>query len=136
SPKRGGRAKGKKRGDAPAAKAASAKKSKKAGANDGKQVLDVELPESLAAGQQLVVKLHHTLGADLGKQTLTVTLKGQDNARIERKTVEAEGSGVVEVAFDVPATTGGSVSIAAFVGEDFKKSQGHVNTKPIPVRAP
>jgi hypothetical protein len=40
------------------------------------------------------------------------------------------------VAFDVPATTGGSVSIAAFVGEDFKKSQGHVNTKPIPVRAP
>jgi N-sulfoglucosamine sulfohydrolase len=108
---------------------------KKVAAKAKPRLIDVEVPASLASGEGIVVKIHHKLTADLGKQILTVTLKGSNNQRIERKTVEAEGTGVVEVKFDVPSTAGDSVSVAAFVGDDFKKTPEHANSMPIPVRS-
>ena len=131
------RAKGSQRGDDDegTAKANARKTGKKNSAVAPGHLINVEVPKSCSPGKTLVVTIHHTLGAGLGKQTLTVTLKNSDHQRLERKTVQAEGAGVAEVTFDVPATAGDSVSIAAFVGDDYKKNLEHVSTKPIPLRS-
>ena len=128
------RMKGKTAGGEAVNKPASANQASKKAAKSKPRLIEIEVPESLKSNEILVVKIQHKLGADLGKQSLTVTLKGSNNERIERKTVAAEGSGVAEVKFDLPPTAGSSVSIAAFVGDDYKKTPEHVITKPIPIR--
>lgn len=102
----------------------------------GARLIELQLPESIAAGSPVAVRIPHRLPEDLGEQTLTVTLKGgHKGARIERKTVKARGKGVAEVSFDVPANAPGSiVSVAAFVGEDYQQNLQHVQSEPVPVR--
>jgi N-sulfoglucosamine sulfohydrolase len=94
------------------------------------------LPEAVAAGRPVTVKIQHHLPADLGEQVLTVTLKGgAAGKRLDRKTVKAHGEGVTEVTFDVPAEVpDGVVSFAAFVGTDFPTSRQHIQAGPLPVR--
>ncbi|MHB8897311.1 MAG: sulfatase family protein [Thermoguttaceae bacterium] len=94
------------------------------------------LPQTVAAGKPVTVRIEHTLPADLGEQVLTVTLNGgPDRRRLDRKTVKASGNGVAEVTFDVPADVpGGVVSFAAFVGDDFQTSPQYLQTDPITTR--
>jgi N-sulfoglucosamine sulfohydrolase len=99
-------------------------------------LIAVELPDSIAAGKPLVVKVRHTLEADLGEQLVHVTLKaGPDSKRIDRQVVKVSGEGVAEVPFDVPETVPGNVvSVAAFIGEDYAGNMQHLQTDPVPVR--
>jgi hypothetical protein len=94
------------------------------------------LPESVAAGKSVTVKVNHNLPPELGEQVLTVTIKGGSGAtRLDRKTVKARGTGVVEVTFAVPASAAvGVASFAAFVGEDYQKSLQHIQSPGLPTR--
>jgi hypothetical protein len=93
------------------------------------------LPETITAGTSITVKLNHALPANLGEQVLTVTLKGGNGQRLDRKTAKASGTGVAEVSFDVPTSArGGNVSFAAFVGEDFQKNLHYIQSEPQPAR--
>ena len=116
----------------PKKKAADSAPAPKKGAN----LIEFALPESVAAGKPVTVKIEHKLPADLGEQVLTVTLKGgAGNQRLDRKTVTARGTGVAEVTFLVPADVpGGTVSFAAFVGADFTTSSQRVQSGNLPAR--
>jgi N-sulfoglucosamine sulfohydrolase len=62
------------------------------------------LPETVTPGKPVTVQLQHELPAELGEQTLTVTLKGgPDGRRLDRKTVTVSGQGVAQVMYGVPA---------------------------------
>jgi N-sulfoglucosamine sulfohydrolase len=99
-------------------------------------LIALEIPESVAAGGPLVVKVRHKLDAELGEQLVHVTLKaGPELNRVDRKVVKVSGEGVVEVTFDVPAVVPGNVvGFAAFIGEDFAGSRQYLQTDPVPVR--
>ena len=99
-------------------------------------LIEMIVPDSVAAGEPVTVKIKHTLPSSANEQTLTLTMKGGTNGvRIERKTVIATGDGVTEVTFDVPAEVpGGIVSFAAFVGEDFQSSLQHLQSDPVPAK--
>jgi len=99
-------------------------------------LIAVEMPDSVAAGKPLVVKVRHKVEADLGEQLVHVTLKaGPDAKRVDRKVVKVSGEGIVEVTFDVPETVPGKVvAVAAFIGEDYAGNMQHLQTDPVPVR--
>ena len=99
-------------------------------------LIAVELPDSVAAGKPLVVKVRHTVEANLGEQLVHVTLKaGPETRRVERKVVKVSGEGVVEVTFDVPdPVPEGVICVAAFIGEDYASHMQHLQTDPVPVR--
>ncbi len=106
---------------------------KKAG--DPKQLIALEVPETIARGQKAIVKLKHHLPADLGEKPVQVTLKGGSNERIERKEVKVSGTGVIEVTFDIPADVpGGKVIFAGLVGTSMKDSLQLIQTSPVPVK--
>jgi N-sulfoglucosamine sulfohydrolase len=98
-------------------------------------LISLDLPESVAVGKPVVLKVRHKLDAELGVQKVHVTLKaGPEAKRVSRQVLEASGEGVLEVTFDVPATVPGNVvSFAAFVGADYSSSLQHVHTKPVPL---
>jgi hypothetical protein len=104
---------------------------KTAGAKD---LIAFELPGEIEAGKPVTVRIRHDLPADLGEQVLTVTAKeGAGGERLDRKTVKAKGSGVAEAVLKIPAGVDTTVSFAAFVGEDYKKTSRHITSKPVPV---
>lgn len=94
------------------------------------------LPQTIAAGKPVTLKIEHDLPANLGEQILTVTLKGGlAGKRLDRKTVKARGRGTAEVTFDLPADVpDGVVSFAAFVGPDFQSTPQHIQSNPQPAR--
>lgn len=94
------------------------------------------MPESVTAGGTLTAKLPHTLPASLGEQQIQVTLKnGADGKHFDRQVATASGDGIAEVKFAVPKDLAGkTVTVAAFVGEEFTKCLQHLNSKPVPVR--
>jgi N-sulfoglucosamine sulfohydrolase len=98
------------------------------------ELITLETPKSVAAGESLTVKVHYDLEAELGTQLVHVTFKeGQQGRRVDRKVVEVSGSGKVEVTFDVPAQVPDElVSFAAFIGKDYQSSMQHLQTDPIP----
>jgi N-sulfoglucosamine sulfohydrolase len=99
------------------------------------KLIKLETPKAVQNGQPLTVRISHNLGADLGEQKLQVTLKNAKGGRIERKIVSITGESVAEVSFDVPADLAGqSVSLAAFVGEEYGKNLQHLRTGEIPVK--
>jgi hypothetical protein len=121
-----------KAGKAKAAKPEEAPAEPSAKANDAP--LALEPPASLHSGQSATLKIRHRLPADQGRQTITITAKTGAN-RLERKTIEAAGDGIAEVAFAIPVEAEGQqVSFAAFLGTDFSKTPAHIQTKPLPVR--
>jgi hypothetical protein len=133
---RKGKAKGVDDEEGGAKKAAPKKKAAaKAATQRAGNLITFVLPETITAGKSVTVKLNHALPANLGEQVLTVTLKGGNGQRIDRKTVKASGNGVAEVTFAVPdSTRGGNVSFAAFVGEDFQKNLHYIQSEPQPAR--
>jgi len=98
-------------------------------------LIELLVPPAVAAGKPVTVRIAHDLPAELGLQVLTVTLKGgPEGQRLDRKTVTAQGKGVAEVTFDLPADwPGQAVSFAAFVGEDFQTSRQHLQSELVPV---
>lgn len=106
-----------------------------AAARKPKALISLEVPATVTPGQKATVKVAHHFPADLGEKPVQITLKGGDNARIERKEVKASGDGVIEVTFDIPASVSdGKVIFAGFVGADYKDALQHLQTKPIPVK--
>jgi len=98
-------------------------------------LIALEAPTSVAPGQKATVKVKHTFPADLGEKPIQVTLKGGGNERIERKEVNASGTGEIEVTFDIPAEVpGGKVIFAGLVGTSIKDSLQLIQTKPVPVK--
>ncbi len=99
------------------------------------ELFTLETPNSIAAGAAVTVKVHHDLEAELGTQLVHVTLKaGKKASRVDRKVVEVSGSGVVELAFGLPAEVPDEiVQFAAFIGKDYANSMQHIQTDPIPV---
>jgi len=108
----------------------------KARSNKRTDLIALELPQSIASGMPVTVKVRHKLEADLGEQLVHVTLKaGPEAKRVDRKVVKVSGEGLIEVTFDVPATVPGNViQFAAFIGEDYPSHKQHLHTAPIPVR--
>jgi len=117
-------------------KKAAAKVAASAPARSNVSLIALQLPETVTRGSNMTVKIPHTLPADLGEQTLQVTLKeGAGNKRIERKLVKVSGSGTAEVMFAVPQNLSTkTVTVAAFVGEEYTKNLQHLNSKPVSVR--
>lgn len=102
--------------------------------NAGK-LIALEVPASVESGQKATVKVRHSFPENLGEKPVQVTLKGGDNARIERKEFMASGTGVIEATFDIPANlTGKKVSFAGLVGKSIKDALQHLQTKPVPVK--
>ena len=99
-------------------------------------MISLQLPEFVAAGKPVTVRIRYKVDAGLGEQLVHVTLKaGPQFKRVDRKVVKVSGDGVIEVTFDVPAAVpGNTVRFAAFIGEDFASSRQHLQTGPVPVR--
>jgi N-sulfoglucosamine sulfohydrolase len=98
-------------------------------------LIELTPPPSVARGKKVTVTLRHTLSQQHGEQLLHVTLKNQNNQRIERKVLTVKGTGSAQVPFDVPdedALT--AVVFAAFVGKDFPSCLQHIVSQPVPVR--
>lgn len=115
---------------------AAQKGSPKAGLKtpDGPPLIQMQVPESLRLGQPAIVKVTHDLPAALGEKTVLVTLKGGDGTRIERQTLKASGSGILEVTFTLSADASvRQVSFAALVGENIQTALQHLQSPVIPV---
>ena len=89
----------------------------------------------IRAGAPVIVKVDHTVPQQLGKQKVHVTIKDGSGKRVDRKVLTVQGTGTIEVEFDVPANVAGNgVQFAVFIGEDFDVNLQHLNSKKIPVR--
>ena len=100
------------------------------------ELITLEVPQSIAAGRPVTVRVHHDVEADLGPQLVHVTLKaGRPAKRVDRKVVQVSGSGVVEVTFELPADVPDDiVQVAAFIGQDYANCLQHIQTDPRPVK--
>jgi N-sulfoglucosamine sulfohydrolase len=113
------------------------RRSKKQPAANRKQtakLFRLELPRQAKMGSDFTVTIKHTLPADLGKQKFHVTLKGESGKRIERKIKSAAGTNTLTVTFQLPPELDSdSVSVSAFVGEDYPSNQQHLTEGPVAV---
>lgn len=81
------------------------------------------------------VQVKYALPIALDKQTLLVTLKSGDDQRIERKTIEIEGTGLVRVQFAIPAgLKTKKLRVAALLGKNIKASLQHVQSELITLK--
>ena len=105
-------------------------------ANMRANLIALELPQAIAPGKPVTVKIRHKLNAQLGEQSVHVTLKGGAPAkRIERKVISVSGEGVAEVTFDVPAEVAdNALQFAAFIGKDFATNLQYLQSKAMKVR--
>jgi len=126
------RAKAKAKAKRAAAKAASTPPKVAA----GKDLIAFVLPQAVLATEPVTVGIRHQFPEDAGQQLITVTmLAAADNQRLDRKVVQAQGAGEIEVTFTVPAEqTGQSIKFAAFVGENFAGTPQHIRSAPLTVR--
>ena len=126
------RAKAKAKAKRAAAKAASTPPKLAA----GKNLIAFVLPQAVLATEPVTVGIRHQFPEDAGQQLITVTmLAAADNQRLDRKVVQAQGAGEIEVTFTVPAEqTGQSIKFAAFVGENFAGTPQHIRSAPLTVR--
>lgn len=107
----------------------------KAAADLRKDLIRLEAPASVTAGRKATVKLSHTFPGDLGEKPIQVTLKDDRNKRVERRTITAKGTGVIEVTFDIPPNLGTkAVIFAGLVGDNINNALQHLQTKPVPLK--
>lgn len=100
----------------------------------GDVVLELQSPDKVTRGGELKVTLHHRLPDSLGPQKLHVTLKDAAGRRLERQVIDVRGDGNTTVTFRLPADDPSkSVSLAAFLGEEFPKNLKYVQTGAVPV---
>ena len=78
-------------------------------------------------GHELVVSLGHELPKRLGTQQLFVTLKDENQKRIERKELRITGAGTANVTFALPENRDPAMlNLAAFVGKDFQSNLHYI----------
>lgn len=98
------------------------------------KLFQLKLPKQANPGGNFIVTLEHKLPAKLGKQDFHVTLKDGAGKRIERIVTSATGTGQLEVTFKLPANIeSNSVSVSAFVGEDYTSNLLHRTDGPVAV---
>lgn len=107
-------------------------------ANRRHDLISLDVPETIVAGQPVTVQVRHQLEDDLGQQLIHVTLKvGPDAVRAARQVVTASGRGVTDVTFDIPASVPGNrVCFAVFIGEDYPSHLQHLHTDIQPIQQP
>jgi N-sulfoglucosamine sulfohydrolase len=94
-------------------KEASAPKSPKR--ND---LISLDIPETIVAGQPLTVQVRHQLEDELGQQLVHVTLKvGPEAVRAQRHVVTVAGRGVTDVTFDIPPACRATASVSPRLSE-------------------
>lgn len=127
------------KGKATAKKASATRKAKAATGQPpalpgGEVDLQLQAPAKVTRGGTCTVHLHHRLPASLGPQKLHVTLKTANGRRLERQVLTVQGQGTTPVTFRLPADTSDkTVTLAAFLGEEFPKNLKHVQSEPVPV---
>jgi len=77
-----------------------------------KTLIELDIPETVAAGQKAVVKLKHTFPAELGEKPVQVTLKSGKGTRIQRIEILVRG----------------------LVGKNINEALQHVQSKVVPVK--
>ncbi len=98
------------------------------------KLFQLKLPIQAKTGSDFTVVIEHKLPPKLGKQNFHVTIKDASGNRIERIVKPASGNGQLEVTFKLPTDPElKSVSVAAFVGEDFSSNLLHRTEGPIEV---
>jgi hypothetical protein len=82
------------------------------------------------------VSVRHAIPEKLGEQLIHVTLKGgADAKRIERQVLTVQGTGELQVTFDVhEQEIHTPLRFAAFIGKDYANNLQHVSSPPVPVR--
>ena len=108
-------------------------------AKGGKKKANVKLirwqgPEGVTAGEPVVVRVAHTIPEEMGEQMIHVTIKGNDQKRIDRKVVSVSGKGTVKVEFDAVDASVETVNFSAFIGEEYRENLQHLTTKPVEVK--
>lgn len=99
------------------------------------ELISLELPTGITAGQKVSLKLKHSLPDELGEKPIQITLKGSNNERLERQEIRVRGSGEVDVTFDIPSTvSSGQVSFAGLVGKSIQDALEHLQSKPLRVK--
>ncbi|MGB0580973.1 MAG: hypothetical protein ACPGVU_14835 [Limisphaerales bacterium] len=100
-----------------------------------RQLIKIDLPQKIKAGEKLLVKIPHAFPKRLGEQQVHVTLKGgRGLKRIHREIKSAAGTGVLEFEFELPRDVPDQViGVAAFVGKDYQNSLQHLATKAVKV---
>jgi hypothetical protein len=93
-------------------------------------------PGEISRGATITVVVPHTIPEELGEQSIHVTFKGANGKqRIARQVLSASGKGSLRVTFEVPGDLPeGSVSFAAFIGEDYESCLQHLSSKPVAVK--
>jgi hypothetical protein len=92
------------------------------------------LPNQAKSGSDFTVIIEYKLPPKLGEQDFHVTLKDAAGKRLERIVKPASGSGQLEVTFTLPSERVlKTISVAAFVGEDFSGNLLHRTEGPVEV---
>jgi N-sulfoglucosamine sulfohydrolase len=98
------------------------------------KLFQLQLPKQAKPGTEFVVTIDHKLPSDLGEQKFHVTLKNAAGKRVERVVTSASGSGQLEVSFKIPVEfDSNSISVSAFVGEDYPSNLLHRTEGPVTV---
>ena len=99
-------------------------------------LISLDIPETIVAGQPLTVQVRHQLEDELGQQLVHVTLKvGPEAVRAQRHVVTVAGRGITEVTFDIPSIVPGNcVCFAAFIGDDHPSHLQHLQTALQPIQ--
>lgn len=96
------------------------------------RLFKMSVPEKVNGEGQVDVQIHYNLPAALGEQSFHVTLKNAKNARVERQVKQVTGKGTLSVRFQLPQDMEPqTLSVAAFVGEDYATHLLHRTAGPI-----
>ncbi|TWT92588.1 sulfatase family protein [Neorhodopirellula pilleata] len=96
------------------------------------KLFSMSTPTLSQTGDTVSVEIHHDLPRSLSGQTFHVTLKDASGKRIERVLRTASGAGTIEVSFTIDSSVKtDSVSVSAFVGEEFSNNLLHRTEGPV-----
>ncbi len=116
-------------------KKAKARRSPQERTRRNANLIQLEIPKTIAAGETIEVRVPHTIPKRLGEERIHVTLKDGNGKRISREVLTAKGDGTATAKFKVPADVpGGKVEFAAFIGEDFPNHLQHLKAGPVEVK--
>jgi len=98
------------------------------------RLFQLAIPKQAVAGDKLVVTIDHKLPPQLKTQQFHVTLKDGSGKRIERIVKSVSGQGQLQVTFQIPNNPElTSLSVSAFVGEDYSNNLLHRTEGPVSV---
>lgn len=105
-----------------------------AGQRQNRRLFQLRVPKQAKRRAEFTVTIAHKLPNALGEQKFHVTLKDADGKRVERIVASASGSGQLQVTFRLPDDFASeTISVAAFVGEEYGSNLLHRTEGPLPV---